>query len=164
MKRPITFREADVVVGAIVAVFGGFVLFLSLQLRFYSANVPGPGFFPTLLAIALIVLGASLALTRLLKASSGVEKDGGVEKFELPSRRQAVRSLGLWIALLVAALLMANLGFLLTTLLLVAVIVFLFERRRGISAVLTTVLIPLLAWLLFAQLLQVRLPMGPLGG
>lgn len=157
MRAPTTFREADAVLGAVVAVLGVFVLVQSLQLTFYAESVPGPGFFPTLLAIALIVLGASLALSRLLNPGDGAEE------FRLPSRRQAVRSLRLWVALLAAALLLGTLGFLLTTFLLVAVIVFLFERRRGIGAVLTTVLIPLLAWLLFAQLLQVRLPAGPFG-
>lgn len=157
MKQQVTLREADVVSGVVIAVVGVFVLFQSLQLSFYIESVPGPGFFPALLSIALIVLGAWLVVTRL--RSRRDTADG----FRLPSRQQATRSLSLWAAVLAGALLVGPLGFLTAMVLLVAAILFLIEGRRGLGPVLTTILIPVLAWLLFAQLLQVPLPAGPFG-
>ena len=54
-------------------------------------------------------------------------------------------------------------GFPLAMGLTVAAILFGIEGRRGLGAVLTTILIPLLTWLLFGVLLQVPLPTGPFG-
>ena len=73
------------------------------------------------------------------------------------------RSLSLWVVVLAGVLLVGPLGFPLAMLLLVGAILFGIERRRNLAAVLTTVLIPVLAWLIFGQLLQVALPMGPFG-
>ena len=157
MRRQATLREADVFSGAVIALFGVFMFFQSLQLSFFIEEVPGPGFFPALVAIALVLLGLWLVATRLRAARDTA--DG----FKLPSRRQATRSLSLWATVLVGALLVGPLGFLLAMFVLVGVILFVLEGRRGLGAVLTTVLIPILSWLLFAQLLQVPLPAGPFG-
>ncbi|MGH3348952.1 MAG: tripartite tricarboxylate transporter TctB family protein [Nocardioides sp.] len=157
MKSPTTFREADAVLGVIVAAIGVLVLVQSLQLRFYSEGVPGPGFFPALLSAALIVLGVACTVTRLRRARDAADR------FELPSRGQARRSLGLWGAVLVGTLLIEPLGFLLAMLLLVAVILLVIEGRRGLGSVVTIIAVPVLAWLLFAELLQVPLPAGPFG-
>lgn len=155
--RRATFREVDIVAGAVLAAFGVFVLFQGLRLDFYADGVPGPGFFPTLLALALIISGAVLALTR---TASGGEV---TQESPLPSRQQARRSLGLWVAILAACLSVGALGFPLAMLLLVAVILLLIERQRKLGSVAAVVAIPLLAWLLFASLLQVPLPLGPFG-
>ena len=157
MRQQVTLREADVFSGAVIAVFGVFVLLQSLQLSFYIEGIPGPGFFPALVSIALIALGGWLVVTRLRAARDAA--DG----FELPSRQQASRSLSLWATILAAALLVGPLGFPIAMFLLVGVILFVIEGRRGVGAVLTTILIPVLSWLLFAGLLQVPLPAGPFG-
>jgi len=156
-RRPFTLRDVDALSGVAVLAAGLFVLVQSLQLSFYLAGIPGPGFFPAILAVSLVLLGGSLLLRRWW---DGPDVD---EASPLPSRQQAGRSLLLWLVVLAGALLVGPLGFLAAMLLLVAVIVFGIEGRRGIGAVVTTVLIPLLAWLVFAQLLQVPLPAGPFG-
>lgn len=157
MRRPTTLREADAFSGAVIGVFGVFMLFQSLQLSFFIEEIPGPGFFPALLAITLIALGAWLVATRLRATRDTA--DG----FRLPSRLQARRALSLWGVVLAAALLVGPLGFPIAMLLLVGVILFVIEGRRGLGPVLTTIAIPVLAWLLFAELLQVPLPAGPFG-
>jgi putative tricarboxylic transport membrane protein len=150
-------REVDALSGAVLAIFGLFMLYHSLQMSFYAEGVPGPGFFPALLAMALIGLGASLVVTRLRTPHNTAER------LRLPTREQASRALSLWVVALAAALLVGPLGFPVAMFLLVAVILFVIEGRRGLGAVLTSILIPLLAWLLFAQLLLVPLPAGPFG-
>lgn len=157
MRLPTTLRETDLLSGAIIAVFGVFMLVQSLQLSFYIEEIPGPGFFPALLAILLIALGGWLVVTRLLHAPN--HDDG----FETPSRRQGTRALSLWVVVLAAALLVGPLGFPIAMFLLVGVILFVIEGRRGLAAVLTTVLLPVLSWLLFGELLQVPLPVVPFG-
>ena len=155
--RSLTLRDVDALAGAVLVCLGGFVLMQSLQLDFYVEGVPGPGFFPALLGVLLMALGAGLLIRRWWGPTDSADD------FSLPTRLQVSRSLSLWLLLLVGALLVGPLGFPIAMLLLVAAILFGIERRRGIGAVLTTVLIPVLAWLVFGLLLQVPLPMGPLG-
>lgn len=157
LRERATLRDVDAVSGVVLVGFGAFVLQQSLQLSFELQGLPGPGFFPALLAGALVVLGAVLVLRRWWGPAVVAED------FALPSRQQVGRSLSLWLALMASALLVGPLGFPLAMLLLVATIMFVIERRRGLGAVLTIILVPLLAWLLFGELLQVPLPMGPFG-
>jgi putative tricarboxylic transport membrane protein len=156
LRRP-TLRHVDIIAGIVFALVGVLVLFHSLQLPFYVEDVPGPGFFPTLLAVALSVCGAVLALSRA-RAS-----EDDADKFELPTRWQAKRSLGLWVAVLVASVLVGIVGFLVAMFFLVAVLLLGIEGRRGIGAIVAIIATPLLAYLLFASLLRVPLPAGVFG-
>ncbi len=150
-------RKVDIVSGAVFAIFGVVTLIQSLQLSFSTEGVPGPGFFPGLLAGALIVTGSLLVITRVVKPESAV---GG---FAWPTGGQARRSLGLWLTALGAVFLIGIVGFLLAMVALVAVLLFVIEGKRNLSAVATVVITPLLAYWLFGVLLQVRLPMGLFG-
>jgi putative tricarboxylic transport membrane protein len=152
-----SLREVDIGAGALFAVFGLYVLVLSLRLDFYDDGVPGPGFFPAVLAIALVLCGILLILLRW----RGSREDAG--RFDLPSRSQAKRSLGLWVLVLAAALLIEVVGFVVSMFLLVAAILFGIEGRRDIPTIITVIATPLLAYLLFGWLLQVRLPTGVFG-
>ena len=156
MKK-VSLRKVDMAVGIAVALVGAFSLTQALQLRFYEEGVPGPGFFPSLLAVTLIAGGLALVVTRLAKA------DSAFDRFDLPSRIQARRSGGVWIATLAAVLLVNLMGFFLAMVLLVAALLLGIERRRSLATVATIVVIPLLAYLLFAVLLQVPLPTGFFG-
>jgi putative tricarboxylic transport membrane protein len=152
-----SLREIDIGAGAIFAIFGLYVFALSLRLDFYNDGVPGPGFFPAVLAIALIVCGVLLIALRL----RGTKQDAG--RFDLPSRSQARRSLGLWVLVLAATLLINVVGFVISMFLLVAAILLGIEGRRDISTIITVIATPLLAYLLFGWLLQVQLPAGVFG-
>ncbi|MQA06667.1 MAG: hypothetical protein GEV07_29520 [Streptosporangiales bacterium] len=157
MNRVTTLRRVDMISGAVLVVFGIFVIAQSLQLDFYIDDTPGPGFFPFLLGTALALSGAILTATRLIRPKIGNED------LKLPSRPDAARSLGLWVSVFLASLLIGWLGFAVTALLLVAVILFVIERRRGWVPVVVTITIPALTWLLFGWLLQVQLPTGLFG-
>jgi putative tricarboxylic transport membrane protein len=156
--KKLTVRKVDMGVGAAIALIGAYSLTQALQLSFYEEGVPGPGFFPSLLGMLLIAGGLSLFVMRLKKS------DAASEEFDLPSRLQARRSLGVWVALLAAVSLVNVIGFVLAMVVLVAGVLLGIERRRNVAAVATIVLIPLLAYLLFAALLQVPLPTGLFGG
>ncbi|MQB01414.1 MAG: hypothetical protein GEU78_14175 [Actinobacteria bacterium] len=154
----LTVRKVDMGIGVVVALFGVFSLSRALKLDFYDEGVPGPGFFPSGLAMLLIVGGLALTVSRFVKP------DSESEDFDLPSRFQARRSLGVWIALLATVALVNAIGFILAMVLLVAMVLLGIERRRGPAAIATIILIPLLVYLLFATLLQVPLPTGFGGG
>ena len=150
-------RIVDILSGAAFIALSLAVLPESLGLQFYSEGVPGPGFFPTLLAITIAGSGALLVATRVGK------REGDFPEFERPSRSQAQRSLGVWVALVVATLLINIVGFAAAMVVLVAILLLGIERRRGPMTLITIVVTPLLAYLLFGVLLQVPLPSGIFG-
>lgn len=155
--RKLRMRQVDIGVGAVVVAFAIFVLTQSLQLDFYNEGVPGPGFFPSLLAVALAVTGGLLSLTSVLG-----NKDGG-EEFHMPSRGQATRSLSVWLAVAGAVLLVSVAGFILAMLALAVVLVLGLEAKRNLAGIAVVILIPLLTYLLFSVLLSVQLPTGVFG-
>lgn len=156
MKR-YSLQQVDMGLGAIFVALALFVLVQSLQLDFYVESVPGPGFFPTLLAIALAIAGSILTVT------SFIGRKDSQEEFETPTRAQVQRSLSVWLAVLVAVLLVPVLGFILSMLFLSAALILGLERKRHIAGIAAVILIPLLAYLLFVALLGVDFPTGVFG-
>jgi hypothetical protein len=156
MKRFNT-HQVDVGIGAIVFAIALFVFVQSLQLDFYIEGIPGPGFFPTLLAIALGLSGVILAAVSFVRAKSSSEP------FEAPTGNQVKRSLGVWLAVLGSVLLVPIAGFVLAMLALAAVLILGLEGQRTIKGVAGVVIIPVGAYLLFSGLLGVPLPAGVFG-
>jgi putative tricarboxylic transport membrane protein len=151
-------RTVNIVAGAFFIALSVFAVLEGRGLQFYAEGVPGPGFFPTVLAIVLAFSGALLIVLSVVKPAEAFPE------FERPSRSQAQRSLGVWVALLGAAIALNILGFFIAMFLFVAVLLLVIERRGGVGTIVTIVLTPLLAYLLFGTLLQVRLPTGLFGG
>jgi putative tricarboxylic transport membrane protein len=156
MKRT-TAQKTDAGLGAIVVALGIFVLLQSLQLDFYLEGVPGPGFFPMLVAGALAITGGLLCLSGFFG-----NKDTS-EDFDPPSRSQAKRSLGIWIVLVASVLLVPVVGFVVAMFALVGLLIFGLEGKRDLKGLLAVIAIPLLVYLLFVMLLQVELPTGMFG-
>lgn len=150
-------RTIDIGIGVFFMAFAGFVLTQSTQLALYERGIPGPGFFPTLLAVLTAGLAALLVISRL----RGAETQFGA--FELPARSELARALGVWSAILIASVLMDVIGFVVTSTVLIGVLLLGVERLRSWRAMLTVVLIPIVFYVVFAVLLRVRLPAGPWG-
>lgn len=156
MKR-FSLQQVDMGIGAIVVALALFVLVQSLQLDFYIDGIPGPGFFPTLLAVTLALAGVILAVISFIGS-----KDSS-EEFDAPSRAQVRRSLGVWLAVAGSVLLVSIAGFVLSMLVLAAALILGLERKRHLAGIAAVILIPLLAYVLFGVLLQVSLPTGVFG-
>lgn len=153
-----TLRGVDIGVGVFSLLLGILVLTRALSYDFYQEDgIPGPGFLPTLLAITMAILGAALILSRV---RGSADEYGG---FDLPDSGRAKRVLGGMAATLVGVALFNIIGFLGSMIVLTGVLIFGVERRRGWSAVLVVVLIPLSFYALFGLLLGVRFPVGPWG-
>jgi putative tricarboxylic transport membrane protein len=151
-------RRVDIVIGAVSVIFAGFVLAQALALDFFQrSEIPGPGFLPVLLAIAIGILGVVIVVTRL----AGNDKQFG--EFSWPSRSEFGRSLTVWIAFTISVALMQTLGFVVASALLIAVLLLGVERLRSVGAIATVILIPFVCYLLFHVALKVRLPIGPWG-
>jgi hypothetical protein len=149
-------RKLDVGLGVFCVVVGAIMLIQGLKLDFTIEDTPGPGFFPSLLAVGLALVGAALAVTSAVSSKPD-------EILELAARGKVQRSVGLWILLFASVLLITVVGFTIAMLALVASLVFGLEGQRNLAGVATIILIPLTIYLLFGLLLQVRFPTGVLG-
>jgi putative tricarboxylic transport membrane protein len=150
-------RRVDIGFGAFVLAVGVLVFTQAIGLTFYRESVPGPGFMPTLLAIALALSGAALIGTRL----RGTDAKFGQVK--LPAATPARKVLGVAAAVFLGVLALTVIGFVPAMILLVGALLLGVEGRRTVPAVLAVFLLPIAVYLVFEELLAVPLPNGPLG-
>jgi hypothetical protein len=156
-------RRLDFYTGLVTAAVGAAATWDASDLSMFGDHdVPGPGFFPKILAGLLIVLGlllAGIAVRETPEQPDGVEADGedsGV------GRRRMLRPVGVLIVFGVIAPLVAVIGYIPATVLLVLVVLYGIERRRDFRSLLAAVLIPVATYVLFAHLFAIPLPSGPL--
>jgi hypothetical protein len=148
-------RTIDIGVGAFFVLLGAFGLTQSLQLELYQrGGIPGPGMFPLILSIALILLGGLVVISRL----RGKPED--YPEFENLSRDELRRVVTVVIGLTVSIGLLPLGGYFLSTLALVAFLLFGVERLRSWPVIVTVAAMPTIFYLLFVVVLRVRLPGG----
>ncbi|MGH3642789.1 MAG: tripartite tricarboxylate transporter TctB family protein [Mycobacterium sp.] len=149
----------DFYTGLVTAVVGAAATWNARDLSMFGAhNVPGPGFFPKILAGLLIVLGLLLAAIAVREGSEEHEAD----RAEPGAARRMLRPVGVLIVFGVIAPLVAIIGYIPAMVLLVLVILYGIERRRDFRSLLAAVLIPVATYVLFAHLFAIPLPSGPL--
>jgi hypothetical protein len=154
-------------------------------------GVPGAGFFPLLLALATLLMSVALGVQALrhdprersdetgrdgeraatdrtaLADQTGLDRVRSVDVADpaLAEDDDAAlsprRTLVVWGLVLASAVGLPALGFVPAMLLLSCGIMFGVERRFDPLSVLSAVLLPVLTYLLFGELLEVRLPAGP---
>src|SRR5262245_62386599 len=96
-------RNGEVLSGAVLAALGVYIFLQSLAWDYYTADGPGPGFFPIWYGIAMVVLSLALIIGRIRKTAAA----------EGPDWRSATRALATCAAFALSVVLMIPLGFLL---------------------------------------------------
>jgi putative tricarboxylic transport membrane protein len=157
-------RRLDFYTGLVTAAVGAAATWDARDLSMFGDHdVPGPGFFPKILAGLLIVLGLLLAGIAMREtpgqSDDGVEADG---EGSGAGRRRMLRPVGVLIVFGVIAPLVAVIGYIPAMVLLVLVVLYGIERRRDFRSLLAAVLIPVATYVLFAHLFAIPLPSGPL--
>jgi hypothetical protein len=148
-------RRVDLGIGAFFVLFGAFGIAQSMALpMFQRGGIPGPGMFPLVLSIALVVLGALLVGTRLWR------RHDDDTAFEAPTRTELARVVAAMAALGVSIALLPLVGYFVSSVALVAFLLFGIERLRTWRVALTTVALPAMFYVVFVVLLRVRLPSG----
>ena len=122
------------------------------KLPFGTLGNPGPGFTPTLLAVALAVFGI------LIVAVGGQSPPLGTLTWT--EGKHAAAILG---ASAFTALTLERLGYRLTMLLVLVFLLGLVERKRPLTVAFLALFLSLGSFYLFSNLLRVPLPRGPLG-
>jgi hypothetical protein len=159
-------RTRDLITGLATLLVGAAASYDARHLAWFSqSNVPGPGFLPRAMSLLLCVLGVLLCATAvrarstapaLVTVPAGKEEDGPSE--------QSYRGLAVLVCFAAGAVLVRYLGFPAAMIAMILVILFLVERRRGVSAVLVALTIPVVAYLLFSHAFAINLPLGPVSG
>lgn len=154
-------RAVHVVLGLVVAIIGTVVLIQSVTgLSFQGANgEPGPGFFPALLSGLLIALGVALSVGWLIAPRTRVQN---LEELSF-ARPALLRAGGVWLSLTVGVALMTTIGFLASSILIVALLVLGMEQLRGVRTVAAMLALPIGIYVVFSVLLEVRVPAGVFG-
>ena len=144
--------RADHVAGAFFVGFGLLVIALSGDLPMGDLSLPGSGFMPKIVAALTIVFGLLLAL----RARESKE-------FVTLSWADAKHA-GMVVAITaVATALFEQLGFVIVNVLLIFALLVVIERRKLLPAVIYSVGVVVITYVLFVYLLKTPLEPGPLG-
>jgi len=154
-------RRMDFYTGLVTAAVGAAATWNARNLSMFGEHsVPGPGFFPKILAGLLIVLGLLLAF---IAGREKPQEPVADEAAGTGGRRHAMlRPVAVLVVFGVIAPLVALIGYIPAMVLLVLVVLYGIERRRDFRSLLAAVLIPMASYVLFAHLFAIPLPSGPL--
>ncbi|MES9846306.1 MAG: tripartite tricarboxylate transporter TctB family protein [Candidatus Sedimenticola sp. 6PFRAG5] len=142
------------VIGAILLLIVGLIYgYLGTQLPDRGIpNVPGPAFFPGLVATLIVVL----AITLLIKGLAGLKKEPAMAGgFSVPV--WPLMMLAWWFCFVV---LLPHAGFLLAGIPFFAGLMLMCEQRRWITVVIASISIPVVLFYLFRSGLNILLPTG----
>ena len=130
-------RNGEAISGAVLAALGAYIFLQSRAYDYYTADGPGPGFFPTWYGVAIVVLSLALIVGSVRKGGAGRAIDW----------EATGRALGTWTAFAVAVALMGTFVF----------------RRSLTTAGITAVVAALVFHVVFPVVLEVQLPTGVFG-
>ena len=146
-------RNGEAISGAVLAALGAYIFLQSRAYDYYTADGPGPGFFPTWYGVAIVVLSLALIVGSVRKSGVGRAIDW----------EATGRALGTWAAFAVAVALMGTLGFVVSFALLTFFVVTFVFRRSPMTAGITAVAAALVFHVVFPVVLEVQLPTGVFG-
>jgi putative tricarboxylic transport membrane protein len=150
-------NRAYQITGAVFLLLAAFIARESLELKFYTSNGPGPGFFPFWLSMALGLLAVLMILQATFR-----EPEPMPENF-VASRAGYLRAGAIVMALIVTAALLDIVGFPLTMLVTIFFLLFALGRPSLIVTLLVSVAGSFGCFYLFDRWLKVPLPPGFLG-
>ena len=146
--------KADRISGFFWFLFSLFVSYESYRLGLGSVNQPGPGFlfFWTGIVVAILAIAVILRSFGARAPEEGKEAATG--------KRPAAKIVLVLLSLFLYALLMERVGFILMTLFLFIFLLGIIERKKWWFAVLVSLAVTVLSYLLFEVGLQSQLPKG----
>jgi putative tricarboxylic transport membrane protein len=142
--------------GVGLAALGLYMTIAAARLSYISEDGPGPGFLPFWLGIAICTLAVCLVVVNQLRPT--LKARDHRHNWSAESR-----ALSGWLALMVAILLLASLGFTISLVLLSLFFIWFMERRSLWVAVIVALGLGIGFHLIFVVALGLSLPQSPLG-
>jgi putative tricarboxylic transport membrane protein len=146
--------KADRVSGLFWLIFCAFVSYESYKLGLGTLHQPGPGFLFFWTGIVTAILSLIVIVMSLRKRSPEEAQEPIVGK------RNVTKIVLVLISLFLYALFMERLGFLIVTLLFFIVLLGVIEKKRWLFAVLVSLIVTAMSYLVFETGLQSQLPKG----
>ena len=145
------------VAGAAVALWGGFALWKAFNIPQPSAYRPmGPRVFPVIISTALIVLGVLFIIETMRGADNAVEQHVAAEHRTADHRQAAIV-----VALLIGyAWLFERIGYVVATAAFLPAVARVLGSRRLLRDVIVGVILSVVAFTVFTELLSIDLPKG----
>jgi putative tricarboxylic transport membrane protein len=151
-------KRDELIGGVIVFLFGGFTVFLSLQMPLGTFRMAGSGLFPFWLGIILMVLSL-LFLLRLLKVKVSLPEVQNTVHVTTATK-QMLLFLG---ATMLATFGITVVGYPLTTFLLMLLLLIILGVKGRIFILILSLLAAISCYLLFVRWLKIPLPKGIIG-
>ena len=146
---------ADRISGFFWFIFSVIIAAQSYYLEVGNLHSPKAGFLPFLASSALGILSLILLLSTAM-GRRRTKKDGKIE-FNKERLHKALYAL---ISLFVFALLLNTFGFILSAMIFIFLLVGIAEPQKWYIVVITTILVPLISYMIFAVWLNVQMPKG----
>jgi len=146
--------KADRASGLFWLTFSVFVSYQSYKLGLGTLHQPGPGFLFFWTGIVTAILSVTVIVISLRKRSS--------EETQQPTfgKKNVTKIVLVLISLLLYALFMEWLGFLIVTLLFFIFLLGVIEKKRWLFAILVSLIVTAISYLVFERALQSQLPQG----
>jgi putative tricarboxylic transport membrane protein len=155
-ERTVNLRRSNIAVAVLLAGLAGWLLLEANKLAFGSIRVPQTAFFPKVLASLLLVFSLVLLFQSLRQPESG-ESSQRIEP-------EGWFRIGATLATLIGfAFVLERLGFLLSTFLLMVLLLRAIEPQKWLRVFSVALATSVIAYLIFAWLLNIPLPAGILG-
>jgi len=149
-------KKKDFRGGLVWLVFGAVLCVESYRLNIGTLHNPGPGFYPFVVGLTLLLFSFILLFSSIF-----LEKEGFTEKTEEKSNKKNI--LLIVFLLLLYAIVYEYLGFIVSTLLFIICILKIIERKRWLVAISFAIFTAAFSYVLFNLWLNANLPKGILG-
>lgn len=150
----VTMRQGEIVSGLVLAGLGLFIVAQSSQWVLLGKEGPGPGFFPLIYGVLMVLLSLALITQAILKRPSVSSVPGnGINN-------NVMAALGVWLAFLATILSMKAIGFMVALGLLVVFMTRIIYSKSLQFSLVSGLTVPLGFYLIFKLGLQVQLPVG----
>ncbi len=145
--------KSNTIIGAISVAFGLLIIYLSRDMSIFDEyGVPGERFWPYGLAILFILLGIFQWISVIIDKAKHVHRSVDL------SSTAVKRAYGLGFLLIFYAVGLYFLGFIISSLLLIPIIMWLMNERKKISLIVVPIAIVVMSYLFFELLFNSPLP------
>jgi len=152
-------KRDEIAVGIVIFIFGGITVLLSLKMPIGTFRMAGTGMFPLILGIILMILSGAFVLKIFFQGKEGqVKKEPSPESSESPM--QLILFLG---AMVLATLFFNQLGYPLTSFLLILSLLRILGIKRWGLNILISVVTAVGSYFLFVKWLDIPMPKGWIG-
>jgi len=152
-------KKDEAIVGIVIFAFGGITALLSLRMPIGTFRMAGTGMFPLFLGILLMILSAAFILKIFFQSKEGqIKKEASIESSESPI--QLILFLG---AMVLATAFFNQLGYPLTSFLLMVALLRILGIKRWGQNILISVVTAVGSYFLFVKWLAIPMPKGWVG-